>query len=130
MSSIKDLKNLSFDSAPKGRPFPDVCRIFVQTFAWAEIETWNQERNRLMARLEKDGISVRQGTHAVHTLGYYKKRYGLNDYDYPMSYIADRLSITLPLYCGMTEKDQVRVVSTFERLIQRSGHNRHGASLS
>lgn len=45
---------------------------------WAEIESWNQERNRLMAELEKNGISVRQGAHAVHTLGYYKNKYGLN----------------------------------------------------
>ena len=77
----------------------------------ADIKIWNRERNRLMARLEKNGISVRQGTHAVHTLGYYKKKYGLNDHDYPMSYIADRLSITLPLYYGITEEEQLRVVA-------------------
>jgi len=51
-------------------------------------------------------ISVRQGTHAVHTLGYYKKNFGFRDYDYPMCDIANRLSITLPLYCGMTEEEQ------------------------
>jgi perosamine synthetase len=48
-----------------------------------------------MAKLEKDGIFVRQGTHAVHTLSYYKKKYGLNDQDYQMSYTADRY----PLPC-------------------------------
>ena len=59
-----------------------------------------------------------QGTHAVHTLGYYKKKYGLNDHDYPMFYIADRLSITLPLYCGMTDEDQHRVVNSLQELIK------------
>ena len=80
---------------------------------------WNRERNHLMAELEGKGISVRQGTHAVHTLGYYKKKYVSNDYDYPMSYIADRLSITLPLYYGMTEEEQLRVVDSLKSLLNR-----------
>lgn len=62
----------------------------------------------------------RQGTHAVHTLGYYKKKYGLNDHDYPMSYIADRASITLPLYYGMTEEKQIRVVTCLKRLLNKT----------
>jgi len=86
---------------------------------WAEVDVWNRERNRIMAELERKGISVRQGTHAVHTLGYYKKKYRLNDHDYPMSYIADRLSITLPLYYGMTEEEQLRVVDFLKRLLNR-----------
>jgi dTDP-4-amino-4,6-dideoxygalactose transaminase len=84
---------------------------------WSDVDVWNRERNRIMAELERKGISVRQGTHAVHTLGYYKKKYGLNDYDYPMSYIADRLSITLPLYYGMTEEEQLRVVTGLKSLL-------------
>ena len=86
---------------------------------WDQVEKWNRERNRLMAELESSGISVRQGTHAVHTLGYYKRKYELNDHDYPMSYIADRLSITLPLYFGITELDQTRVVDTLQACIRQ-----------
>lgn len=83
---------------------------------WDQIDEWNKERNCLMAALERSGISVRQGTHAVHTLGYYKNKYGLYDYDYPMSYIADRLSITLPLYYEMTEQEQTHVVNCIKNL--------------
>lgn len=89
------------------------------TIDWDQIDEWNKERNRLLAALERSGISVRQGTHAVHTLGYYKTKYRLNDHDYPMSYIADRLSITLPLYFGMTKQDQIRVVNTLQTCIQQ-----------
>jgi dTDP-4-amino-4,6-dideoxygalactose transaminase len=84
---------------------------------WGEIQTWNKERNRLMSELERNGISVRQGTHAVHTLAYYNNKYGFNDYDYPMSYIADRLSITLPLYYGMTASEQHRVVTCLTSIL-------------
>ncbi|MCK9275725.1 MAG: DegT/DnrJ/EryC1/StrS family aminotransferase [Syntrophales bacterium] len=71
----------------------------------------NRERNRLAGVLEKQGISVRQGTHAVHTLAYYKHKYGYCDFDYPLSYIADRLSIALPLYPGIEKADQESIAS-------------------
>jgi perosamine synthetase len=87
---------------------------------WDQISEWNKERNHLMASLERSRISVRQGTHAVHTLGYYKTKYGLKNRDCPMSYIADQLSITLPLYYGMTEQEQIRVVNTLQMYIQQS----------
>ncbi len=62
-------------------------------------------RNRLMDRLEKKGISTRQGTHSVPNLGYYKKKYKYKPYDYSNSYKADKLSIALPLFPQMTKKE-------------------------
>lgn len=82
-----------------------------RTLNRSSVARWNSARNRLMAYLEGEGIAVRQGTHAVHTVDYYRKKYGLADYDYPFSYVADRLSITLPLYCGMEAAVQERVVT-------------------
>jgi len=70
-----------------------------------KIDAINIKRNQFMKCLEEKNIATRQGTHAVHTLGYYKDRYHLNDEDFLMSYAADRLSITLPLYAGMTDAE-------------------------
>ncbi|MFQ5964414.1 MAG: DegT/DnrJ/EryC1/StrS family aminotransferase [Candidatus Scalinduaceae bacterium] len=70
-----------------------------------KINNLNVLRNKFMDRLERKGIATRQGTHAVHTLGYYKGKYNLNDVDYVNSYAADRLSITLPLYSQMTDEE-------------------------
>ncbi len=70
----------------------------------------NLQRNKLMAAMEAEGITVRQGTHAVHTLGYYANKYGLHPMDLPNSLIADRLSVTLPLFDGITAQQQKRVV--------------------
>ncbi len=80
------------------------------TLTLDEIDRLNRKRNALMASLEAQGIATRQGTHAVHTLGYYRERYGLNDCDFLAAYAADRLSIALPLYVGMTDEDFHRVV--------------------
>jgi dTDP-4-amino-4,6-dideoxygalactose transaminase len=73
------------------------------------LERLNRERNRLMAAMESQGITVRQGTHAVHTLGYYAGKYGYRPEDLPNSLLADRLSITLPLFAGISAEEQERV---------------------
>ena len=74
----------------------------------------HNQRNGLMENLEEQGISTRQGTHAVHSLGYYKKKYSIKEADFPNSFIADRLSLTLPLYAQMTAEEQDYVVEAMK----------------
>jgi len=81
------------------------------------IDRLNVERNRLMTRLEEQGIGVRQGTHAVHTLEFYRKKYGLEDEQYLWSYAADRLSIALPLYTEMKDDAFDYVVHALRDLV-------------
>jgi dTDP-4-amino-4,6-dideoxygalactose transaminase len=80
-----------------------------------KVDRINVLRNRFMERLEEKEIATRQGTHAVHTLGYYKRRYNLNDEDYIISYAADRLSVALPLYAEMTDSEFGYVVDGIKR---------------
>ena len=67
-------------------------------------------RNKIMAKLEEKGIATRQGTSAVHTLGYYKRKYHIDENDCPASLAADKLSIALPLYVQMTDEEQEYVM--------------------
>ena len=71
-----------------------------------DTENANRYRNKVMAYLEDNGISTRQGTHAVHMLGYYQKKYGYRNQDLPGAYDCYQLSIALPFYAGMTEDEQ------------------------
>ncbi|MDA2935706.1 DegT/DnrJ/EryC1/StrS family aminotransferase [Patescibacteria group bacterium AH-259-L05] len=64
-----------------------------------------QKRNKFMDRLEKVGIAARPGTHAVHTTNYYKKKYNIALTDFPNALVADRLSVALPFYPQMTNKE-------------------------
>jgi dTDP-4-amino-4,6-dideoxygalactose transaminase len=73
------------------------------------VEQLHQRRNRLMMRLEAKGIATRQGTHAPVILGYYAEKYGLHPAQFPRAYLADRLSLTLPLYVQLTEAEQAEV---------------------
>ena len=64
-----------------------------------------------MDSLETAGIATRPGTHAVHMLGYYREKYSIEPVDFPNAYLADQLTVTLPLYAQMTEDEQGYVIS-------------------
>lgn len=82
----------------------------------AQIDSLNAQRNAFMQKLEQKGIATRQGTHAVHTLGFYRDKYGLKSEDYLKSYAADRLSISLPLYASMSESELDYVLTNLRAL--------------
>jgi dTDP-4-amino-4,6-dideoxygalactose transaminase len=83
-----------------------------------QIDRINIKRNLFMERLEEMTIATRQGTHAVHTLGYYKNKNHFNDEDFLMSYAADRLSIALPLYAGMLDEEFSYIISNIKAALQ------------
>ena len=76
----------------------------------SSLEALHTERNELMLRMERRGIATRQGTHAPVATGYYSRKYGLREQDFPAAVIAERLSITLPLYPGLSDDEQDLVV--------------------
>lgn len=87
-----------------------VCRVPVQELTEREIASGNACRNAVMSALEQDRIATRQGTHAVHMLDYYARTYGFRPIDFPGAFAADQLSLALPLFAGMTDEEQDRVV--------------------
>lgn len=99
-----------------------VCMLNRDFFKFKDVESAGEFRNRLLARLEAEGISTRQGTHAVHTLGYYKNKYGYKPSDLPVAFACDRMSITLPLYVQMQKEDQEYVLDTISNVIKEWGY--------
>ena len=73
-------------------------------------------RNAVMAALQERGISTRPGTHAVHMLGYYRRRFGLSADDLPASRDCDRYTMAIPLHNRMTGDDFAYVVETLKGL--------------
>jgi len=82
-----------------------------------KIDQINIKRNIFMEKLEEKGIATRQGTHAVHTLDYYKTKHNLCEEDFLMSYAADRLSIALPLYTEMSDEEFEYVVDCMKEAL-------------
>lgn len=87
-----------------------VCLFRPEEPTLKNVEKLHRRRNDLMMRLEEKGIATRQGTHAPVIQGYYVEKYKLRSEQFPNAYLADRLSLTLPLYPQLTEAEQVSVV--------------------
>lgn len=73
-----------------------------------------ERRDALMLTLEEKGIATRQGTHAAALTGYYSQRYGLQSENYPLSYLAEQLTLTLPLYPQLGDDEQATVISELQ----------------
>jgi dTDP-4-amino-4,6-dideoxygalactose transaminase len=74
-------------------------------------------RDELAASLQQRGIATRQGTHAVHLLAYYRKKYDLAPEDFPQSLSADRDSLSLPIFPSMSAEEQAYVVANIRELL-------------
>ena len=88
-----------------------VCVFQPEAPTLASVSRLFDQRNALMHRLEQLGITTRQGTHAPPHLHYYRDKYGYRPDDFPVAYMAERVSITLPMYAGMTQDEAEHVVS-------------------
>lgn len=96
---------------------PDRCTISWQAYVCTIDESKAPlTRNRLMGFLQDKGISTRPGTQAVHMLGYYRRKYSLNEDDYPATKNAYSHSIALPLHNCMSSEDYHYVVETIRSL--------------
>lgn len=65
----------------------------------------NSLRNNFMEYLQDLDISPRPGTHAVHALGFYKKKYNIAEHDFLNAWIADQCSLGLPFYPSMNSSE-------------------------
>jgi perosamine synthetase len=83
-----------------------VCLFTPEDPTMKNVERLHEQRNAIMMKLEAMGIATRQGTHAPVIQGYYVNKYGLRPEQFPNAYMADRLTLTLPLYVQMTEEEQ------------------------
>lgn len=100
-----------------------VCLFRPQEPAPENVDSLHETRNRLMGLMEEDGVATRQGTHAAHLQGYYREKYAIAPGDFTNAWLADRLSISLPLYAQMTEADQDEVVTALHRSFERAGRS-------
>ncbi len=123
--SLKEIPQLMTPYIPENykHGFQSYVCIFtdgedISNLTKAKIDRINVKRNTFMEKLEAKTIATRQGTHAVHTLGYYKNKNNFNDEDYLMSYAADRLSIALPLYAGMSDEEFEYIITNIKEALK------------
>jgi perosamine synthetase len=88
-----------------------------QSFVVRVREGGRARRNAVMTSLAAADIQTRPGTHAVHRLGYYRKKYGLAEDACPNAVLAEDTTITLPIFPGMTDKEMDKVADRLGRAL-------------
>lgn len=86
-----------------------------QSYVIRITEGGNELRNKIMLALANADIQTRPGTHAVHRLEYYAEKYGIKPDDFPNAALCEDITITLPIFPGMTNDDQARVASIINK---------------
>lgn len=89
-----------------------VCLFAPETPTTDNRAALEDRRNDLLMAMEEQGVTTRQGTHAPVRLGCYQSAYKLTELQYPRAWQADGLSISLPLFPGLSEDDMDYVVQT------------------
>jgi perosamine synthetase len=114
---IDELKNIEWLIKPyTNEKYVHGFQAFVCLFRYEEInsgniEEVNKKRNDFMDYLFEKGISTRPGTHAVHSLKYYKEKYDINPLSYFNSFAADKCSIAFPIFPTLSEEEQDYIIS-------------------
>ncbi len=84
---------------------------------YVDAERAPRPRNDVMEQLQRAGVSTRPGTHAVHMLGYYRKRFGLAPHDYPGARDCDACTMAIPLHNRMSADDYRHVVDAIRKVL-------------
>lgn len=104
-----DWLDLPFDAGNQ-----TVCyHLFVVRIDFARI---GQTRAEVMARLSKAGVGTQVHYIPVHTQPWYRETYGTAAGDQPKAEAYYDRCLSLPLYPGMTDEDQGRVVAAVRAL--------------
>jgi len=74
-------------------------------------------RDAIALEMQARGVATRQGTHAVHLLGYYRRTYSIQPEDFPNAFDADATSLSLPLFPSMSEEEHDYVIDNLRELL-------------
>jgi perosamine synthetase len=108
--ALADVDSLRTPTTPAGNVhgYQSYCCLFAPEEPTLAASARLQDlRDRVMERMEKHGVSTRQGTHAPALTSLYAN----GEEAFPRSAIAERLTLVLPLYPDMTDADQELVVT-------------------
>lgn len=97
-----------------------VCLLTPEPPSLESVHRVSDRRNRIMHALEQQGIVTRQGTHSPPHLDYFRNKYGYRPEHFPNAFMAERLTITLPMFAGMTEAEADRVVEGLDTEFERT----------
>jgi len=73
-----------------------------------------EKQREFIARVRSAGVEVTIGTYCMPLTDFFKQKYKYAETDIPNAWDVYRRSISVPLYPGLTEDEQLQVVKTME----------------
>ena len=80
------------------------------------LENLSITRDVFAEKIQEQGVGISVHFIPLHTMPYYKKRYSLEDTDFPETLKTYNQSISLPLWPGMTEAQINRVITVVKAI--------------
>ena len=77
-----------------------------------------EDRDRVLQELQEGGIGVAVHYRALHLLGYYKKRFGYTEGDFPNAEYIGNHTLTLPLYPKLTNLEVEYVIEKVKEVVR------------
>lgn len=74
-------------------------------------------RDLLIKKLKKIGISTKSYLPSIHSFNFYKKQFGYKIGDFPISEDMSAYSLALPIYIGLTESDCFYIINKLRKAI-------------
>jgi dTDP-4-amino-4,6-dideoxygalactose transaminase len=109
---LSDIKWLSLPSKP--RTGTHAWQAYVTRIIGPNAANF---RNEIMKSMEAQAIATRPGTHAIHLLGFYAKKYEIEPRNFPNSLIASETSMAIPLHNQLSREDQDRVIGVLRKFV-------------
>lgn len=109
-----ELKDLEWLRTPAS---PDHGQHGWQAYVcYVDPDTAPMQRNEMMERLQARGIATRPGTHAVHTLAFYRRTFGFKSGSFPAARDCAYNTLAIPLHNRMSQDDYEYVVEALHDL--------------
>lgn len=87
-----------------------------------------QARDGIVAQLSREGIETRLSFPPIHTQPFYRERFGFGPESLPETYETWMRKIDLPIWPGLDERSQARVIESLNRAVS-GGHPDIGAAV-
>ncbi len=112
-------RHLSSVSGVTVRNNPETKPELLATDAWHlyMIEVAQAKRDRIIDYMAREGINCSVHYRPLHMMSYYRSRYTLHEGDFPRAAARFLGTVSLPLFPGLTEAEQNRVVTTLVQAI-------------
>jgi perosamine synthetase len=110
----------AFSTIPGVRPpmvRPDVDPAWHLYVIRLESEALRGRRSEVLAALKAENIGANVHYVPVHTLHYYRERFGYRGGEYPVAESASEGLVTLPLFPGMTDEDVSDVATAVAKVV-------------